>query len=277
LGLTISRKFVQLMGGEISISSQVGKGTKISFDIQASEVEATFIESKPPTRRVIALEPNQPRYRILIVDDALDNRQVLIELLAPFGFELTEARNGLEAIERWEAWEPHLILMDMRMPVMGGFEATQQIRAKERERWADGEKSQFKPTTAIIALTASSLDEERTLILSAGCDDFIRKPFKEAEIFDAFHNHIGVRFVYEEPIATPSEIETQTELSIPTALASLPSDVVTNLYNALLDLDVELIQKAIAQIRSVNEPLADALATFANKFEYEQLLNLIPH
>jgi CheY-like chemotaxis protein len=209
------------------------------------------------------------------VDDRIDNRQVLIELLSPFGFELREASNGLDAIEHWEAWEPHLILMDMRMPVMDGFEATQQIRSKERERWAGGEKSQPKPATAIVAITASSLDEERTLILSAGCDDFIRKPFKEAEIFDAFHNHIGVHFVYEEPIAAPSEIETQTELSIPTALAALPPDVVADFYNALLELDVELIQHSIAQIRLLNEPLADAIATFANQFEYEQLLNFI--
>ena len=120
------------------------------------------------------LAPNQPRYRILIVDDKWTNRQLLIKLLNPLGFELKEAENGQQAIEVWEEWEPHLIWMDMRMPVMDGYTATQQIKAHLKGQ-----------ATAIIALTASVLEEERAVVLSAGCDDFLRKPFKENDIFES--------------------------------------------------------------------------------------------
>ncbi|HEY9832136.1 MAG TPA: PAS domain S-box protein, partial [Stenomitos sp.] len=264
LGLTITRKFVELMGGEISVSSQVGRGTTFTFDIKIQVIETADLKRQQPTRRAIALEPNQPHYRILIVDDVVDNRQVLSNLLSPFGFELQEASNGLEAIAIWDAWQPHVILMDMRMPVMDGYEATQRIKSIITKGQA----------TVIIAVTASSLEEERETILSAGCDDFIRKPFHEQEILDALHHHIGVRFVYDE--STAKTTETETDILIPAALASLPPDLVAGFHTALIELDVKLIQTLITEIREYNEPLANALATFANNFQYEELLNFIP-
>jgi PAS domain S-box-containing protein len=264
LGLAIARKFVQLMGGEISVSSQEGHGTIFKFDIQVSIAEAPDVERQSPTHRVIALDSNQPRYRILIVDDALDNRQVLIGLLAPVGFEVKEATNGLEAIAIWEAWEPHLILMDMRMPVMDGYEATKRIKSTLKGQ-----------ATAIIAVTASGLDEGRSIALSTGCDDFIRKPFKEAEIFDALHQYIGVNFVYEQSAVSPIPTAAETDILIPSALATLPPDLVAGFHTALIELDVQQIQTFITEIRAHNELLANALATFANNFQYEELLNLI--
>ncbi|GGA50587.1 hypothetical protein CYANOKiyG1_70090 [Okeania sp. KiyG1] len=187
LGLPISRKFVQLMGGDIQVTSEVGKGTIFSFEIQADEVKAENVESQKPKQRVIALAPNQPRYRILIVDDKALNRQLLVKLLNPLGFELKEASNGKEAIEIFEVWEPHLIWMDMRIPVMDGYEATRKIKATTKGQ-----------AIAIIALTASVLEEEKAVILSAGCSAFMRKPFREEEIFEAMREHIGVEFIYEE-------------------------------------------------------------------------------
>jgi predicted ATPase/signal transduction histidine kinase/CheY-like chemotaxis protein/tRNA A-37 threonylcarbamoyl transferase component Bud32 len=266
LGLPISRKFVQLMGGEMNVTSQLGRGTIFKFDIRVSVVEAKDIETKQPTRRIIALEPNQPRYRILIVDDRYDNRQLLIKLLNPFGFELKEASNGQEAIEIWDSFEPHLIWMDMRMPVMDGYEATQRIKSTTKGQ-----------ATAIIALTASSFEEERSVVLSAGCDDFLRKPFREDDIFAIMHKHIGVRYVYENPNQRDSSLTKDTEQNVLTAaaIAALPPEWVASLKQAILNIDLDLIATLLDQIRAENTALADALSSCIDKFEYKKILNLM--
>jgi PAS domain S-box-containing protein len=262
LGLIISRQFVKLMGGEITVSSTVGRGTIFKFDVHLGVADAAAIKSKPPTRRVIALQPNQPSYRLLIVDDRWDNRQLLIKLLNPLGFEIKEATNGIEAIELWSSWEPHLIFMDMRMPVMDGYEATKRIKST-----AQGQ------ATAIVALSASSFEEARAVVLSVGCDDFIHKPFREADIFDALHKHIGVRYVYDEPSIEPNS--TPTQALTPEAIAALPADWLASLQKAAIEGDLDLILTQIEQIRSQNDALANALASFAKKFEFKQLLTLI--
>ncbi|NER37612.1 MAG: response regulator [Oscillatoria sp. SIO1A7] len=292
LGLPISRSFVQLMGGEMTVSSKTGAtedesdslakesnsnvsrqqdtGTTFRFDIQCTIATAAEVETKEPTRRVIALEPKQPSYRLLIVDDKWNNRQLLLKLLAPFGFEVREASNGREAIEIWEDWQPHLIWMDMRMPVMDGYEATRRIKGTTKGQ-----------ATAIIALTAGSLEEERAVALSAGCDNFIRKPFREADIFDTMNEYLGVRYVYEDQNQDPnsasisSQSRTEADVLTPTALAAVGWDCLADLEQAIVDLDVELTKKAIAQISEQNEPLANGLASLADNFEYDKILNLI--
>ena len=137
------------MGGQIKVSSEVGRGTTFKFYIKVNVVTPEEIKIKQPNRQVISLEPNQPNYRILIVDDHDYNRQLLVKMLKPFGFELKEAKNGKEALLIWSSWEPHLIWMDMRMPVMDGIEATQRIKATPQGK-----------SIIIIALTASSLGLE---------------------------------------------------------------------------------------------------------------------
>ena len=266
LGLPISRKFVQLMSGEMKVSSEVGRGTTFKFDIMVDIVDAKDIETKQATRRIIALEPNQPGYRILIVDDRYDNRQLLIKLLNPFGFELKEASNGKEAVEIWETFEPHLIWMDMRMPVMDGYEATKQIKSTTKGQ-----------ATAVIALTASTLEEERAVVVSAGCNDFLRKPFREADIFEMMHKHIGVSYVYEDQNQRDRSIAKDVENNVLTAAAftKLPTEWVASFKQAILGIDLELSFSLIEQIRSENVALANALTTCLDKFEYKKILNLI--
>ena len=266
LGLPISRQFVQLMGGKMTVSSVVGHGTIFKFDIKVRPVERSEIESQKPKRRVISLEPNQPRYRILIVDDKLLNRQLLIKLLNPLGFELQEATNGEEAIEIWQSYSPHLIWMDMRMPVMDGYEATKQIKSTIKGQ-----------ATAIIALTASVLEEERAVILSTGCDDFMRKPFREEDIFDAMHKHIGVRYIYEEQ--TPHDAlameDTNKDTLNVAAFRALPQPWVINLKQAILNVDLDSITAIVEEIRTQNTILADGIARSIDNFEYNSILQII--
>jgi CheY-like chemotaxis protein len=247
----------------MTVSSQVGHGTLFKFDISVSVVETVQSKSQQPTRRVVALQPDQPTYRILIVDDRWDNCQLLIRLLSPLGFELLEATNGQQAIEIWENCSPHIILMDMRMPVMDGYEATKRIKATTKGQ-----------ATAIVAVTASSFEEQRAVILSAGCDDFIRKPFREQDIFDALHKHLGVSFIYDEPAASPTSTRAEADVLTPDAIAALPPDLLANLHQATIDGDKDLMLTLIDQLREHNEPLANSLAALANNFRYKQLLNL---
>ena len=265
LGLAISRQFVQLMGGEITVGSDVGKGALFEFDIQVHLVEAADIESKKTQRRVVALEPDQPSYRLLIVDDKPLNRQLLVKLLSPLGFELREANNGKEAVDVFTEWEPHLIWMDMRMPVMDGYEATKQIKTTTGGQ-----------ATAIVALTASVLEEERAVILSAGCDAFMRKPFREADIFDAMHKHIGVRYIYEDPgQANLLAIKERDREMTAADFVKLPESLVADLRLAILTVDMDLIESAIDQIRVKDTVTAGAIAHCIENFEYDKVLNLI--
>jgi signal transduction histidine kinase/FixJ family two-component response regulator len=269
LGLAITRKFVHILGGEIKVWSQVGVGTTFKFDMIVSAIDAREIATKQPPRTVRSLEANQPQYRILIVDDKSLNRQLLIKLLQTVGFELQEASHGQEAIEVWEKWQPHCILMDMRMPVMDGYEAIQNIKSTLKGQ-----------ATTIIALTASAVEEEKAIALSRGCDDFIRKPFQESEIFEALQKHLGVRFIYEEakPNSTLNNKTTsftQSDLAnLTQEIAALPPDLIGQFYLATLNLDTDAILNAIARIRQKNESLANILEDLAHNFQYQQILTL---
>jgi predicted ATPase/signal transduction histidine kinase/DNA-binding NarL/FixJ family response regulator len=262
LGLPISRKFVQLMGGDIVVTSEVGRGTTFQFQIHCQLSEATNIQKSAIGKQVIALAPNQPRYRILIVDDKWPSRQLLIKLLNPLGFELKEAENGQEAVDLWNEWQPHLIWMDMRMPVMNGYEATQQIREHTKGQ-----------ATAIVALTASVLEEERAVILDAGCDDFLRKPFKENDIFDLMHKHIGVEYVYEDSgKVTESEGEDETKLeNLKSEITQLSSELSEKLQEMVETADVESIVPLIEVIGEHNKPLANALTKLVKGFRFDIL------
>ncbi len=263
LGLPISRKFVQLMGGDIQAQSQVGEGTTFRFEIEAECLDEAQVQAvQAASHRVIALEPGQSRYRILVVDDKPMNRLLLVKLLQPLGFEVREAEHGEEAICVWEEWEPHLIWMDMRMPVMDGYEATKQIKSTTKGQ-----------ATAVIALTASMLEEERAVTLSVGCDDFLRKPFRERAIFDIMTKHIGVRFVYEEE--TPLETTKAADVDLPALLAQLPPDLPKQLYYALKHSDVDLIDRVIDDMRAYQPAAADLLGKWANNFQFEQMVEVL--
>jgi PAS domain S-box-containing protein len=131
LGLAISRKYVQLMGGDISVSSMLGVGSTFAFDIQIALTCPREMPTNKIKSQIMSLAPIEKAYRILVVDDSKESRLLLIKILTSLGFEVKEATNGSEAVASWESWQPHLIFMDMRMPIMDGYEATRMIKAKQ--------------------------------------------------------------------------------------------------------------------------------------------------
>ena len=200
LGLPISQEFVRLMGGEIDVSSAVGQGTTFWFEIPVGLVQT--VESQPISlpRRVVGLAPNQPAYRIMVVEDDRASRLLLMNILKPLGLQVREADNGEAAIALWETWQPHLIWMDIQMPRLDGYEAIKQIRAKMQATAPPLDPTtpdDTSPIPKIIALTASAFEEDRAAILAIGGDDFASKPFKRQIIFDKMAQHLGLVYRYE--------------------------------------------------------------------------------
>lgn len=264
LGLSITQKFIQLMGGSISVESQPGRGTQfyITLPVMAGRPTlAAMAEGHPP---VLGLAPNQPTYRLLVVDDKAVNRQLLVKLLQPLGFEVQEAANGQEAIACWETWEPHLIWMDMRMPIMDGYEATKYIKSTTKGN-----------ATAVVALTASVLEEEQAIILSAGCDDFLRKPFNEHVIFETLRKHLGVEFIYEEPVAAADDSTQAATPLVASQLAHLSQEAITDLYLAALEANTQRFVEQLEHLPSLTPAQKTRLATMARQFQFEAIIDLL--
>jgi DNA-binding response OmpR family regulator len=150
------------------------------------------------------------------------------------------------------------------MPIMDGYEATQRIKATTQGQ-----------ATVIIAVTASTLDSEKAVTLSMGCDGFIRKPFRDREIFEAIHQHLGMNYVYEDLTASTPPSQTPTHSLTPDSLAVLPPDWLEAFHQATMLGDIDLMLSLIEQIRPDHESLANALAELTNQFELEKLLTLI--
>ena len=261
LGLAISREFVRLMGGDITVSSQVGKGSVFVIHLPLKEGEAQAVQAKDNPRHVLRLQPGQATCRVLIADDIEDNRQLLAQLLAPVGFEIRLATNGAEAVQEFEQWRPHLILMDFRMPVMDGHEAIRRIRAM-----AGGEDAK------IIAVTASAMDDNRQELMEIGADDFIGKPFREAELFQKIHAHVGVEYLYAEDPAAAAQ-EEAAELT-PESLAGWPQDLIDPMREAVITADLDQLLARIQEVEARDPRIAQGLRRLAEGFQYQKLLDL---
>jgi PAS domain S-box-containing protein len=262
LGLAISREFVRLMGGDITLETQVGRGTKFLFYVPIAIATTTASSPKQRQGRVVGLAPEQPSYRLLIVEDKWESRQLLLKMLEPLGFEIKEASNGQDAIAQWESFKPHLIWMDLRMPVMDGYEATKQIKSHLKGQ-----------ATVIIALTASAFEEDRVVAISAGCDDFVRKPFREEEIFEKMAHHLGVRYVYEPLVSLPKAEAGQSQIN-PELLDAMPVEWREQLHQAATQVDSEQILQLIEQIPTEYASLTLALTDLVNGYRFDCIVAL---
>jgi CheY-like chemotaxis protein len=270
LGLTITKKYVQIMGGDIGFKSILGEGTTVKFNIRVFPATSSEI-TVPTLQRAIGLEAEQPIYRILAIDDNQENRRLLVKMLQPIGFEVREAENGHQGVEIWESWQPHLIWLDTRMPVMDGFEAVRQIRAKEK---------QTQRQTVIIALTASTFEERKSEIIAAGCDDFVRKPFQEQILFDKMACYLGVRYIYQELPRLPVGglgrylVSEKPDSFFRELLAQMPQSWVQELYEAANDVNEELAIEIVDRIWESHPTLAHALKDLLTDYRIDKIMDL---
>jgi PAS domain S-box-containing protein len=299
LGLAISRRLVTLMGGEIEVDSTLGKGSTFQFTVPATVVDDRSLNTGQPIYKVIGLEPEQPTYRILVADDSIENRQLLTKRLRSIGFDVQEAEHGQAAIDLWEWYAPHLIWMDIRMPVMNGFEATREIRLRERIRTsnfqtedvhaenshAENSQTDRHHPTKIIAITANVFEDARQPILEIGCDDFVSKPCPESIFFEKISEHLGVRYVYEIQDTSHSSQREEamqhgfyspaSQLNLQAAAFQMMSlEWLEQLNFAARRADEAAIFALLAELPSAQAELKAAIVELVNNFQLEQLIQL---
>jgi len=262
LGLYISKKLVEIMGGAISVQSEPGEGSLFAFDIRYAPADSAEVEKPGVSPRVIRLAPGQPAYRILVAEDKEENRLLLVKMLRSAGFEVAEARNGAEAVRLFEENPPDLALMDLRMPVMDGYEAMRRIKAFEKGA-----------VVPILAVTASAFEEDRQKVLAAGADDFIRKPVRPSALFDAIRRWLRVAYVMGEEPAGRIDLPGKDEAR--RLAASLPDDLAGKLREALDALDLPVFQALLQKVSSHDRRLADGLRRLAQHYEIHILQEII--
>jgi PAS domain S-box-containing protein len=274
LGLTISRKLLDLMNGEIAVRSIPNLGSTFTFTVPICPTSGVNVPSASQNRIVIGLAPGQSDRRILVVDDQRENRLVLVRLLKQLGLEVREATNGRDAIQIWQDWHPDLTYMDIRMPGLDGYEATQQIRAMEHGQ-----------ASIIIALTAQASQSDRALALAAGCNDYISKPFREETLFLKLKEYLGLEYLYAEPNSLPDsssvlssdEAATSSILLDPAVLAQLSVGWLDALEDAAVCGNDRAIVELASQLPTEFTPFSNQLAELAKKFQFEQIIQLMHH
>ncbi len=279
LGLAISRNLVRMMGGEIQVKSRPGQGSEFWFEV-AMPVVADWVETLPTETRVINGFKGR-RQRVLIVDDQQENRAILVDLLSPLGFEVAQACDGQEGLIKARQFQPNVILTDLVMPVMDGFEMVRQIR-----------RTPFRSDTVIIAISASTFEDDQQASLGAGCNSFLPKPIQTERLLEQLGHHLDLEWVYE-PVdgpAAPARIEDtgshpparsarparneQNHKSDKQDLMAPPADEVTVLFDLAMKGDIEAILERATKLGQMDEqfgPFAAELYRLTKSFQIKKV------
>lgn len=266
LGLTITQRIVNMMGGTLKVESTLGQGSIFSVEIEFPVSEISEYTCQVSPKRIIGLTGPSPK--ILIVDDTWENRSVIIELLQPLGFKVLEASNGLEGLEQAAKEKPDLIMADVVMPELDGFEMTKRIRSTPDLK-----------NIVVFAFSASVFDSYQQKSRQAGCDDFIMKPLQVEELLLKLQQHLQLEWVYEEFESDPeTTIDSSSEDSPAEGIVPPPADVLIQLYELAKRGNVFAIKQELEKLEQLDDKFAIFAKTiykFTDDFNMKQLRNFI--
>ena len=259
LGLAISRQFVRLMGSEIQVDSRVGQGSTFGFELEVPvmepEIAAVHLES-------IVTGYEGPRRKILVVDDVAENRAVVVDMLQPLGFEVAEAVNGCEGVERARILQPALILMDIFMPEMDGLEATRRLRQLPACK-----------NVPVIAISASTSSSDEASSLAAGANAFLPKPIHVERLLTQIGAMLRIKWIEEMPKAQPSP---EQEVNGP--LVTPPLEEMEILHRlARLGNMQDIVQQAnyLSKLDERYSPFAGQLSLLAKGYRSKAIASLV--
>ncbi len=257
LGLSISRNLVELMGGELQVESQIGSGTKFWFDLTLQVTEHRKIVKNIETNLpIIGIKGKTPK--VLVVDNNWENRAVLVDLLTPLGFETKEANNGSKGLEKAMEFLPDVIITDLVMPEMDGFELIRQIR-----------KSPELKDKIIIAASASVYEKDQNKSLTVGSNVFLSKPIKIDSLFAQLQQQLNLTWVYGESVTEEVIVE-----AVEQKIVFPPTDVVAEMYELSLMGDVNGLAQELTKLSQTDtkyQPFIRKMQALLKNYQLEKI------
>lgn len=262
LGLAITQRLAAMMGSQVGVESTLGKGSKfwldLDFPLASSQLSPMRVQS---SQNIIGYQGQ--RRKIAIVDDRWENRMVLVNMLTPLGFETIEARNGREGLEQALASPPDLILTDLIMPEMDGWEMVRRMR-----------QSPELQNVIAIASSASVFGTERQKSQEVGCNDFLSKPIRLEELLEQLQTHLKLTWIHEKDESITVE-GNNSEMTVP------PAEELEDIYEAALNGDIYAIKQEanrLGELHPQYQTFANTILELADAFEDEAIVNLVePH
>ena len=257
LGLAISKKLVELMGGQLCVSSQINIGTQFWFELTLLVINDNKIASQTGNtfRQIIGIEGESPK--ILVVDDNLGNQIVLVDLLSPLGFQVQSADNGRDGLEKAIEWQPDVIITDLIMPKMDGFEFIRQVR-----------QSSILKEKIIIASSASVYDVDKKRSLTVGSDAFSPKPIQAKTLFGQLQQLLNLTWRYGNKTEETVEENEATQMVFP------PIAELEKLHELSLMGDMDEVEQQVAKLAESDsslKPFMNQLQAFLNKYQLDEL------
>jgi CheY-like chemotaxis protein len=261
LGLPITKRLVEMMGGELCVDSDLGKGSRFWMDLALPEVAPLLPEENQTEPLIIGFAG--PPCRLFIVDDKWENRSVMVNLLTPLGFQVREATDGQDGLNKVLEARPDLIITDLVMPILDGFELVRRLR----------KMPEFEQIP-IIAASASVFEYHQEKSIIVGCNDFIAKPFRVEVLLELLSKHLPIKWIYEEPVDTTEVITIPTDTSL---VGPTPAQA-ERLYELALMGDIGGILEELEQLEQANPqilPFTRKIHKLAKSFKEQQICEFV--